>query len=695
MKRKLTAVILALLMIVTALPLSALAQSNYPVVVVGGYSSSQIYLFNDEGEIERKVWGLQRDDILAVIDVLKVITAIADTASKRDIQILVDEVAPKMAQAVELMKRNPDGTPKYNTDTWPKDAKRSNSAYILANKDSDPYLEASVRERRYSPYLNEKVGAENVYNFSVDWRQENILCARDLGVYILDVLKETGARKVNILCESHGGETTACFLSLCAICEKGGEDKEKLGELLGMTEEEMDKIFELLHVNNVVMHSPAIGVQLAYEMLMGTAEADLATILDFYEYANNPLYSVVGGQQYNSETDFSWIMYFLTLTKLNELAKGIITSDDVQDAVLPIGSMWDFVPLGYYDTMKAEKMDTPEKREAYAPIIARSDYMHYVVMANMAENLEYARKKVRNINIVAGADFPTATGGKTNSDTLVALNDSTGARLAGYGKRFADGYATDFSDPKVHCKDPSHCHVSPSMNADLAYGYLPENTFVISGQYHAMYVTDTYCKDLMEYLLLADEPVNIYSDERYPQFDITHNAKLGVYARFEDRPYGVIDRDSKALTVENLSFKSNVELVSVKVEGASFGFENVSGTTIPVGGSVSLPLKGEIPDADMKEVRITVYYLADSALFSMNSRTMSFTVRGGSPIAFDPANPTVDAKEKASYMTAENFRDSIKQFGLPTALKGFILSVVNVFRTLIKAVSGIAGKAAP
>ena len=691
MKKRLCSLLLVCVLLLAALPLAALASDTVPVIVIGGYSSPQIYLFDDEGNIQEKVWGLSLTKALDVFkeDLPELTVANFNAMMNRDPQYIADQFSKGVLEIAQYMKRSPDGTPLFNTGTWPKSAEESNMAYINAHRAGNEYLDTAVREKRFTPTLCELIGEENVYSFSVDWRQNAIECARDLGTYIVDVRRHSGSPKVNILCESHGGETTLTYVSLCSIVKKGGADKEKLGELLELDDKTMDTLFCLDYLNNICADSPALGVQLAYDLVTGQTHFDMPRLIEYLQYANNPLQKLTGGEQYTWESDWEYLVNSLSLNNLNKLVNRLIQNTEIIQIMLSFGSMWDFIPLDKYEEVKALKLGTPELQEAYAPMIAKSDYEHYTVFADMRENLTFARDSGVNVNLIIGTDLTTVSGSRVNGDSLVATKDSSGAKVADYGTRFADGYHTDYSDAGVICRDPSHDHVAPAMNIDAAYGYLPENTFYLEGQYHAMYVTDSHCEQLVEFLLLADGPVDIYTDPTYPQFDVTHNAKHGVYAKFDNDTYGTLTKKDTALVVTNLSAKSNLELAAIKVEGADLHFKDVYGKKVPLGESVTLQIDGDIPDADMQHIRLTIYFLEDNSVFTLNSRSLHFTVKGGKAIAFDKDNPVVEGTEKPVFLTAKDVLQGLRNFDLKMIVKARVLSVVAAFKAVVRLVKSI------
>lgn len=695
--KKLFCFALAVVLLVCALPIVGIAEGVIPTIVLGGYTSPQLFLFDDEGNIQERIWMLDLNKVLDTVksDIPDLGKANFNTLLNRDPSHIGQQISDAVAEIAKYMRRNPDGSLPYNTGPWPRSAEESNMAYINAHIGENPYLSGAMKEKRLTPMLCEMRGEKNVYCFSVDWRQNIIECARDLGKFILDVRRHSGAKKVNIFCESHGGEDTSFYVSLSSIVAKGGKDAEALGKLLNMDQKELKETFNLSYLNNVVLDNPAIGVQIMYDIIMGKVHFDSTRLIDYLQYANNPLAAVNGGAQYVWEANYEWFFNGLTLDNLNLLFNALIQNYDIINILYSFGSAWDFVPLRLYDEVKSAKLNTPEKQEMYGALIEKSDYAHYTVMANMHDNLTFAREKGVNVNIICGTDLTSITGTRISSDGLVAAQDASGAKVTDYGYRFSDGYRTDYSDKAVTCTDPTHDHVAPRMNLDGAYGYLPENTWYIDEQYHAQYIEDKYCTDLILWMLYTDKPIDIYTDPAFPQFEITYNGKYGVHACFNNSPFGTLTQKDTALTVTNLSNKSNIELISIKVEGADFAFEDVYGKKIPLGSGVSLKLKGSVPDYDMKSIKLTFYYLVDYSQFSMDSRTINFVIKGGKINTYSKDKPYTEVKERPVFLTIGDITAGMKQFDAKAYLKAIVITQIVYVRYLINALKAGFNKLKP
>ncbi len=673
-------------MLFTALPFAASAtEENYPVVIDSGYMTSQIFRLDKDGNIEDRVWHL---DILGILrEIVRqtpgVLNGGLEYLSSQNMDKLADEFSLSVSNILEYMRRSPDGTPAYNTGVWPIAPEESNMKYINENITKVRYLWGTIHENRYMEDLCEKVGAENVFQFSVDWRQEIIFCALDLGKYIKSVLDSTGAKKVNVFSESHGGQTTGTYISLCSIVDKGEKEAEMLASLLGIKYEELKTYFNLDYINNAVLNSPAIGgVQIAYDFFSGKSHIDVPRVVEFAQAALNPFYLLFGGDKYISESDCEWLLFFAKFDRINELVNAVIETERLSSVLLSFGSLWDFIDAEHYDEIKDKYINTPEKKAAYAPMIERTDFAHYTVMPNLDDYLSYARSKGVNVSIVCGTDITPATGSAVSSDCIVATKTASGAKVTDYGYRFSNGYATDTKDPLVNCTDKTHNHVSPSMNIDASYGYLPENTWYIEAQFHAQYAYDTYAIALTDKLLLSDDLKDVHSDPAFPQFETTYNAKYGIHASFDKSVYGSVSANDTALVLQNLSNKSNIEIVSIKVNGADISFENVSGKTIAVGEKITLPLSSPIKEKGKTNFTVTVYYLEDESLFSIGMRKFNFTTKGAENAVYDVKTPLTEVETSPIYISVDDVKNTLSNYSFDIQIKAITLMLRHIINVL-------------
>lgn len=682
MRKRILCTIFSVILLLTTFPLSSFAaEESYPVVIDSGYMTSQIFLLDDDGRIKDRVWHL---DILGILkEIVRQTPGVAEGGieylKSQSMDKLADEFSISVSNILEEMRRSPDGTPAYKTGVWPIAPEESNMKYIKDNIAKVRYLWGTIHENRYMENLCEKVGAENVFQFSVDWRQEIIFCALDLGKYIKSVLDYTGAKKVNVFSESHGGQTTGTYISLCSVVDKGGAEAEALASLLGIKTDELKTYFNLDYINNAVLNSPAIGgVQIAYDFFSGKSHIDIPRVVEFAQAALNPFFFIFGGNKYISESDCELLLFFAKFDRINELVNAVIETERLSSVLLSFGSLWDFIDAEHYDEIKAKYINTAEKQVAYAPMIARTDFAHYTIMPKLDEYLTYAREKGVNVSIVCGTDVTPATGSLVSSDCIVATETASGAKVTDYGFRFSNGYTTDVKDPLVNCTDATHNHVSPSMNIDASYGYLPESTWYIEGQFHAQYAYDNYALALTDKLLLTSDLKNVNSDSAFPQFETTYNAKYGVHAAFDKSVYGRVSGADEALIIENVSNKSQIELVSIKVEGADVSFESVSGKTIAVGEKLRVPLSSSIKEKGKTNFTVTVYYLEDSSVFAIGMRKFNFTTEGAENVEYDEKTPFTEVETAPIYISADDVKNTLSNYDFDIQLKAIVLVIKRI-----------------
>ena len=137
--KKTIAVILSIIIALTLSVQSFAAvidrEEFYPIIIVPGYSSSGLYLQNEDGT-KTHVWGIDTELILK-----RVLARSIDLArgvkelTKGNAQLVADTVGPEFAQMFEHMRCNPDGTSVYNIHTYTSTAADSNNTYLLENED--------------------------------------------------------------------------------------------------------------------------------------------------------------------------------------------------------------------------------------------------------------------------------------------------------------------------------------------------------------------------------------------------------------------------------------------------------------------------------------------------------------------------------------------------------------------------------
>ena len=604
--------------------------NNYPVVIVPGYSSSQLYV-NDPDGTKRDIWWVDYSSILDTVkeNLQDLARGIGDTEK------MLETLRPLLDLYVGELACNPDGTSKY--DVHP---------VLPLTAEGSRWSGLEDRHRRLQGYIDQIYDTDDIYMASSDFRMGAIFNANRLDALIKDIIKTTGCGKVNILCQSHGGQVVGTYLSLHA------KDAGK-------------------YVNSAVMCVPALGgAAMAYDALTEQVELDELNILRFVEY-NRQL-----------GTEFDWLLAAEPLGAVDNLIFSIMPL--VKDIVGYWPSLWDFVPMDNLDECIATLDPVASKK-----LIDETTYFHKTIMAHYTENLQKAQKSGVKITILAGSGFDAVTGMKVNSDGIIPVNAATGATCAPYGQRFNDGYVTK----NTVCKNKSHNHLSPSMEVDASTCFLPENTWFVDGYYHGQERMDAKSLAFIRRQLLSTDPIkDVHDDPEYPQFRFTGTETEGVHVTFNNSVEGYLDSSDTALKITNPT-KTPVFISSIEAQGVELEFEIPFGRFIAGGQSAEIPFTGEIPEVSRTRAAVTVYFLSIGGSGTpVLSRTTDFTIMNGKAPKYDKNNPYADVDFPLGEIRStpgidnEMLTKALEVFGLSelyVRVFNFVLTAIEMIKRLV------------
>ncbi len=547
--------------------------TDYPVIMVAGYSATDLV----DAETGEQVWHLNNDDILsAVLDNIVELCIGLGVMSIDDAKMVGATVGREMGRIVEKLRCNPDGTSTYNIKRAVSTAEEVNSANLMKLYPDGKYR----HEQNKAEEIAEYIGNENIFNFMCDFRMGAEYCANQLDALIQEVKEYTHKEKVNIFAISHGGQVTATYLTL-----------------YGWKND----------VDNAVMTVPAIGgAGIAYDALMACVDFDEEGLLRFIQH----------GMRW--EEDYNWLLKSENLGFVDDIFNALVPH--VRDEVGYWGSLWDFMPADKYEEAKKALLDPVES----AKLIETSDRFHYEILPNVNKELQKCIDNGMNISIISGSGAKVVTGMPEYSDAIITTAASTGAKVAPFGKRFADGY-----------KQINPCNgknkISPDMTIDASVGYLPDNTWYVNGLYHGMTNWDYYTRSLSSVLLLTDNITSVYSDEEYPQFRDTTNPSHAVYAEFKECKPGEITGDTESLVVTNCCWENEISLSAIICDGMDISFKIDPMKKLAPGESVELEINGALPVGSGAVKNMTIYYVMGT-ITPIGYRTQYFTVNNGDPV---------------------------------------------------------------
>lgn len=621
--------------------------NNYPTIMISGYSSSSLRYFDEETGEEIHAWGNTGDQIMMALEEYKqeLILAAGKFVATGDISPAVEVVATAFNWLFDSLRCNPDGTSIKDISTYLNTAEETNWKYIKENYPNGEHDE----EVEMMAVLSEEIGMENVYLFTCDFRMGPVEIAERMRAYIDDVIahhnkgkaEKDKVDKVNLLAVSHGGQTTGTYLTLY-----GYEGK----------------------VNNAVLTVPALGgASLAYDILSNQGKLDEYGLITYIEH----------GMKW--EEDYHILVEAEQLGFVDAIVAELVPQ--IIDIVRHWQSLWDFIPLEYYEELKAELLD----EEINAELIRKSDYMHYEIMSPEGEHyygkgFKKAQDAGTNVYIMAGYNAKSVSGGEVTSDAIIPTAGATGATVAPFGERFADGYKQ-----KV---DTGYYQVSPCMTVDASTAYLPHHTWFVEYYYHGMTVSDPFTNSLLFTLLLSDKSYDAHTMEGYPQFHETTNPSHGVHAMFSDSQEGYLSSEDKTLIVSNCSAINDITVMSINARGIDLDFDFKPFTLKP-GESKEVAFEGEIPKVSAKNFEINISFM-NKTVTPVSDRTFDFTIMNGPSAEYDESKPFVkaDMPKELDEVMGEKASDLLKKLGV----RNTVATVYNIAVKLVSLVMNLFAK---
>lgn len=597
--------------------------SDYPLIIVPGYSSSSLY---DPVE-EKVVWGLDWDYVVErVMDRIVDLGIGLGALTVGNAEYIGQTVGEEINGLFEKMRCNPDGTSVYPIERTVSTAEELNNANLMITHPNGDHRQEKEMAEEFAEYI----GHENIYNFTCDFRMGSEVCAGMLDELIQDVKRHSGKDKVNLLAVSHGGQVTATYLTL-----------------YGWKND----------VDNAVLTVPAIGgAGIAYDAVVNDFDFDEECLVRFIEHGTR------------TEEDYNW------LVKAQQLGFIDLILEELFPVIFPSigywGSIWDFIPTDKYEYAK----NTALKYEESAPLIEKSDRFHYEILPKVGEKLTECIENGMNITIIAGTGNRIVSGLNEDSDGIITTAASTGATCAPYGMRFADGYVQ-----KNDCE--GKLKVSPAMNIDASTAYLPDNTFFVNGLYHGMTYWDYYTRSLMMTALFTDRITDVYSDPDYPQFRDTTNPSSSVFAQFKGCQPGML-AETDTLVVTNCSWQNSVKLSAVYCDGADIEFKIDPTVELAPGESVEIPVSGDIPEVSAKSVSLTICFTTGTVT-PLGYRTQYFMLDNGDPV--EESDEIISAEAKSpldKIILTEEFDSFLKDLGLKEFL-AMIFTVIDYWFNFI------------
>lgn len=333
-----------------------------------------------------------------------------------------------------------------------------------------------------------RLGAQNVYYITYDWRLDPYTVAQKINKAVNLAVEESGKEKVNLICCSLGGVMTLAYL------DEYGYEKINSCMFLSST------------IYGSYVANDALGGKVGFDKdilntFLGYAVPDLAVlwkILDFIgitdalvNFANN----------------------------LTENYKAQIYEETMRDNFGTMPGLWAMVQPDEYET--AKKFVFGDDASEYAGLIKRIDKFQQFRLGRdefikqmMTDGVAVTVVTAYNSPVIPVYERAYVNGDMVLETELMAA----GATVAPYGKTLGDDYKA---------KDPAK--LSPDRVIDASTCLLPDNTWFIKDAPHVPCNYGSEIAEMLFTLINYDGQPSVTTEGLYPQFQYA-DAEQNLYS---------------------------------------------------------------------------------------------------------------------------------------------------------------------
>ena len=553
-----------------------------PIVVLQGYSGPTLVYADENGE---PIIDSETGDVVKAWPVdfgkigEKVVSALPEmvTGKLAGEDAIVEALVPIVKETLMPLVILEDGTSWQNLTYYPKGA-AATQVSTLIEKNMEQYIPESV----FVEEAIQRVGAENVFGFTFDWRRSQLDYAKAVDEYIQEVKEITGSDKVDIMGLSHGGQYGITYLYYYGY--KGD-------------------------VRNVILANPATGGTTFVSTLFMNeyVDLDLKNIMRFVQHI------------FDIEEDFEWIFDLLSLENIIGGINRVLQEERIMYRLSNIPSLLDFVPMDRFDEVVENIGLNPEVNgKLYYDTVKYHTDVH--TGTNLADKFAELEKQGIKIGYIVGHGYTALSSVGTNSDFLIdTYLGSGGACCAPYGETFE----ADYVQKGTICNDKSHYHISPEFNIDASTGALPDSTWYVSGQGHGQYFNDPYTRQIVCEFLWG-ELETVFDDDRFPQFNYSQKHADNIYAYFNNTDAGYHSSTDTELIIENLSNTSKIRIWNIDIDGADVDYVYERNLVLDVGDSVSVSIESDSPGDASTPFKVKVTYTIENTMLTTATKEFSF-----------------------------------------------------------------------
>ncbi len=491
MKKLISVLLCAVLLLLTLLPAYALDYSNpsreVPVILIGGDGEP---LYDKDGN--------------KVFTATNLTTVFDGTDAKSAVESVANVLQPMLLEGLLFNKwdnyyANLEAEIGALTESFRLDENgNASNGTTISQKRYDEMAEALSVDKK----LKKGYYAYNDYHFWYDWRLDPLEIADRLAEYIDGVLAVTGARQVAIISRCVGTNVAMAYAA------KYGTEKIYGFGIDGTTTNGGEFLSDAIS-GKFKLDGPALERVLT--------DANMLGVFDVSEFAMASIDLLIKSGALNAADKV------LRATIYDKIVEGA-TSAIALGTVFTMPCYWGFVCKEDYETAKNYVFgpEGGEKRQKYAGLIAKLDAYHETVRIHLSDLFVRMKKDGANVAIISKYGFqivPICESCDAISDQYASVKRSS------FGAVTGTVYET-LSDEYIAGRQAEGLgkYISPDKNVDASTCLFPDYTWFTKGVRHGEW-TDLE-NQILYTVLTADRQLTV-DDLPYTQF-IVCNAEDGT-----------------------------------------------------------------------------------------------------------------------------------------------------------------------
>lgn len=516
--RKVVSCILAVVMLFSTASVAFAAESSdydNPVIVINGIDNNPLYA-NPDTVSATQIFP-PADTTIAALTAEMYVSGIVALASNEYTEVMNYFVGSQLFDILETIQLNPDGT-----------SKSSNIGPIKYDYPLSYYFTDIDRYEKIAGEIGmgmaDKLGANNVYVFTYDWRIDPIENAKELNNFIQNVKSKAESEQVSIISEGYGSTVATAYLAECY-------------------EDATADIDNFVTVNSAFMGSSLIG-----DIYTGRLARQLPQL-------NNTTSAFIRYTNDLSDNPMTWFTTWLVNYILNKnwetqdlIAQCLVMMSHIIDDLYEnyliemlqnYTGLWAMVPVEYYD----EAMDMMFAGDDYNSDLQEKIQTFKNYQESADEILQKAKSEGINVNIVSSWDLQIIPIGdnKASDEELFGLSAQSDGLIDTYYSSFGAytiplndvGAAAQHKQINTEGECENHDHLSSEYDSlnpegslsaiahyiDASTCALPDNTWFIRNMKHGTFDTESNSMDFLVYLITCDKTVDVFSaNGLYSQF---------------------------------------------------------------------------------------------------------------------------------------------------------------------------------